>query len=152
MRLTDMSNCMKSGPKTLFLALACVFLTTPLHAEDVTPGSCGMVDQPIMDRHCMLTRQIEDARVGGALQPEVTGDLVAPEVRTAVLNARAQMVEMASEADDEGVLLGPVGSAGAAPVFARLVGFLIVFALLSGNSSEPPLFGPPLFGPTLSPS
>ena len=148
---------MKSGPKSLFLALACVFLTTPLHAEDVTPGSCGMVDQPIMDRHCMLTRQIEDARVGGdrvggALQPEVTGDLVAPEVRTAVLNARAQMVEMASEADDEGVLLGPVGSAGAAPVFARLVGFLIVFALLSGNSSEPPLFGPPLFGPPLSPS
>src|SRR6056297_2300962 len=148
MRLTDMSNCMKSGLKSLFLALACVFLATPLHAEDVTPGSCGMVDQPIMDRHCMLTRQIEDTRVGGdrvggALQPEVTGNLIAPEVRTAVLNARAQMVEMASEADHEGVLLGPVGSAGNAPLFASLIGLLIVFALLDGDS-EPPLFGPPL--------
>ena len=149
MRLTDMSNCMKSGLKSLFLALACVFLTTPLHAEDVTPGSCEVVDKPIMGRHCMLTRQIEDTRVGadragGVLRAEAFGNTVAPDVRMAVLSARAQMVEMASDADDEGVLLGPVGSAGGAPVFARLLGFLIVFALLSGDSSEPPLFGPPL--------
>jgi len=143
-----MSNVLKSRLKPLVLAFACVGLTTPLHAEDARPASCGMSGKPIMGRHCMLTRQIEDTRVGGdrvggALQPEVTGNLIAPEVRTAVLNARAQMVEMASEADDEGVLLGPVGSAGNAPLFGSLIGLLIVFALLDGGS-EPPLFGPPL--------
>lgn len=148
MRPSCMSKFLKSCSKSLVLFFACVALTTPLHAEDVLPVSCGVVDQPIMGRHCMLTRQIEDTRVGGnrvggALQPEVTGNLVVPEVRMAVLNARAQMVEMASDADDEGVLLGPVGSAGNAPFFGALIGFLIVFALWDGGS-EPPLFGPPL--------
>jgi len=148
-RALRMGMLLKSRLKTLALVAACVVLTTPLHAEDVTPGSCEVVDKPIMGRHCMLTRQIEDTRVGGdraggVLRAEAFGNTVAPDVRMAVLSARAHMVKMASDADDEGVLLGPVGSAGGAPVFARLLGFLIVFALLSGDSSEPPLFGPPL--------
>jgi len=143
-----MALLFKSCLKSLALVSACVVLATPLEAEDGIPASCGAIDQPMMARHCMLTRQIEDTRVGGdrvagVFQPQVTGNLVTPEVRAGVLNARAQMLDMVSDADDEGVLLGPVGSVGNAPVFGALIGLVIVFVLFSGDS-EPPLFGPPL--------
>lgn len=137
----------KAYPRRLLSAVICVAISVPLHAGNAEPGSCGLMHDPIQARHCMLVRQIEDTRVGGdraggSAGLEIASKLTAPGARAEVLNARAQMAEMAGAANEDGVVLGPVGSVGDAPVFGAVLALLILFGLLGGNGSSGPPISP----------
>lgn len=128
-------------PKLAVLAL----LATPVQAGNLEPAPCHLLKSPAAVRECLLSREVEHARVQGdrlgAANSQVLGGSLSQQERLSILRARQQMAGMAVQREQ--VLLGAAGSGGGIGVFAPLLLLLGLFGLGGGGGSS---------GPSISPS
>ncbi len=136
---------MRNSRNLVWCSIVTVALVTQSSADALKPVPCGLSQNPIQARQCMLAQQIEDTRVAGSLGamagPMTLDQTLTLETRLANLRVRKKFSTYAAVGDerveDDRLVLAPVGSGGNIGAFAPLLFLLLLFGLGGGSSGKP---------------